>query len=293
MKKILVVGSTGMLGKPVTRELYRASFDLTLLARDMSKTRKIFPNAKIIQGDVLDKITLLEAMKGQEEIYLNLNTPQAAKPTDKLPEREGMDNIIEAARETGIKRIAFLSSLVKNYNGMNGFTWWVFDIKQAAVDKLKASGIPYTIYYASSFMENLVHSMLKKKRIMLAGKSNAPMWFIAGQDYGRQVAWAFAKTGQGNKEYAVQGMEAFTWDEAAKTFIRYYTRENLKIMKGPSVLIKLLGKVNAEMAYVYMITKALNNYPEKFESGSTWEELGTPMITLEAYAKERSRKDNG
>jgi uncharacterized protein YbjT (DUF2867 family) len=291
MKKILVIGSTGMLGKPVTRELYRAGFDLTLLARDMAGTRKVFPNAHIITGDVLDLSTLEIAMKGQDELYVNLNAPQSAKPTDKLPEREGIDNIIEAAKRTGIKRISFLSSLVKNYNGMNGFHWWVFDMKQAAVDKIKASGIPYTIYYASSFMENLDQLMMKKDRIMLAGTSNAPMWFIAGEDFGRQVAWAFAKTTQENREYPVQGMEAYTWDEAAKTFIRYYTKKKLTIMKGPLPLMRLIGKFKRDMQYVYMIMKALNNYPEKFESGRTWEELGTPMITLQAYAEQKSKKD--
>src|SRR3954463_1375264 len=124
MKKILVIGSTGMLGKPVTLELYRAGFDLTLLARDITKTRKVFPNARIIGGDVLDKASLVQAMNGQEEIYISLHNPEGARPEDPLPEREGMDNIIEAAKETGINRISFLSSLVKNYNGMEGFHWW-------------------------------------------------------------------------------------------------------------------------------------------------------------------------
>ena len=149
MKKILVIGSTGMLGKPVTRELYRAGFELSLLARDITKARNVFPNAHILQGDVLNKQTLLAAMNGQDEVYVNLNTPQNAKPTDQLPEREGIDNIIEAAKETGIRRISLLSSLVKNYNGTNGFHWWIFDMKHSAVEKIKASGIPYTIYYAS------------------------------------------------------------------------------------------------------------------------------------------------
>jgi nucleoside-diphosphate-sugar epimerase len=290
MKKILVIGSTGMLGKPVTRELYRAGFDITLLARDIAKTRKAFPNGRILEGDVLTKKSLAEAMKGQQELYVNLNTPQTARQEDVLPEREGIDNIIEAAKATGIKRISFLSSLVKNYNGTNGFHWWVFDMKQSAVDKIKNSGIPYTIYYASSFMENLDHLMLKSNKIMLAGRSRAPMWFIAGEDFGRQVAWAIAKTGQGNKEYAVQGLESYTWDEAAKIFKEHYTREHLRIVKTPLTVIQLLGKLRRDMSYVYMIMKALNNYYEKFESANTWEELGKPLITLKAYAEQRSKK---
>ena len=289
MKKILVIGSTGMLGKPVTRELFKTGFEITLLARDVTKARKIFPSANIIQGDIMNKTSLLNAFNGQDELYLNLNTPQDAKPTQKLAERDGIDNIIEAAKKTGIKRIAFLSSLVKNYNGMNGFNWWIFEMKQSAVEKIKASGIPYTIFYASSFMENLDQLMMKDDKIMLAGRSRAPMWFIAGEDYGRQVAWSFSKLTTENKKYIIQGLEAYNWDKAANVFIRHYTKARLKTMKAPLVLIQLFGKFKRKMTYTYMIMKALNNYPEKFESQQTWEELGKPSLTLAAYAEKLSK----
>jgi short-subunit dehydrogenase len=35
MQKILFIGASGMLGKPVALELLRAGFKLTLLARDI------------------------------------------------------------------------------------------------------------------------------------------------------------------------------------------------------------------------------------------------------------------
>jgi uncharacterized protein YbjT (DUF2867 family) len=289
MKKILVIGSTGMIGKPVTKELFRASFDMSLLARDLAKTRNYFPLANIIEGDVFNKESLIKAFAGQEELYINLNIGQKAKPTDPVPEREGIDNILEAAKETGIKRIAFLSSLVKNFNGMRGFHWWVFDVKQTAVDKIKASGIPYTIFYASSFMENFDQLLLRERRILLAGKSRSPMWFISGEDYGRQVAWSFAKLTTENKEYAVQGPEPYNWDEAAKVFMANYTRSKLKVVKAPLALMRLLGNVKTEIRYASKIMTALNNYPEKFEAEATWEELGKPMFTLQAYAEKISK----
>src|SRR4051794_6024733 len=106
MKKIAIIGATGMLGKPVTREIYKAGFDVTLLARDITKTRKIFPTANIIQADVLDKDSLVKAFTGQDEIYINLQSPVNAKPSHKLPEREGIDNIVSAAKSAGIQRLA-------------------------------------------------------------------------------------------------------------------------------------------------------------------------------------------
>jgi len=283
MQKILFIGASGMLGKPVALELIRAGFQLTLLARDIEKMEKLFPKIPVIKGDVFDIASLEEAMKGQEIVYLNLSVDQSSKKNDKQTEREGMQNIINTAKKTGIKRIAYLSSLIKNYEGMNGFNWWSFQIKQAAVDAIKKSGLNYSIFYPSTFMECLDQQMLQGSRVMLAGKSEAPMWFIAGKDYGKQVAWALKKAGNDNQEYNVQGLEPFTFEQAAKVFCDNY-KSPVKTMKAPLGPIKFLGLFNQKMNYAYHICEALNKYPEKFESDNTWNDLGKPSITLADYA---------
>ena len=282
MQKILFVGASGMLGKPVALELMRAGFPVTLLARDVEKMQKLFPNASVLKGDVFDIASLEAAMEGQEIVYLNLSVAQSSKKNEPQPEREGINNIIEAAKKTSIKRIVYLSSLIKNYEGMNGFNWWAFQIKQAAVNAIKKSGLNYTIFYPSTFMECLDKQMLQGTRIMLAGKSEAPMWFIAGKDYGVQVAWALKKAGNSDQEYVVQGLEPFTSDEAAKVFIEN-VKSKIKIMRAPLAPLKYLGIFNQRMNYAYHICEALNKYPEKFESQNTWNDLGKPSTTLAEY----------
>ena len=283
MQKILFVGASGMLGKPVALELMRAGFVVTLLARDVEKMRKLFPNTPIIKGDVFDIASLEAAMAGQEIVYLNLSVAQSSKKNEPQPEREGINNIIEAAKKTNIKRIVYLSSLIKNYEGMNGFKWWAFEIKHAAVDAIKRSGLNYSIFYPSTFMECLDKQMLQGTRLMLAGKSEAPMWFIAGKDFGVQVAWALKKAGDSNQEYNVQGLEPYTSDQAAKVFTEN-VKSNIKIMRAPLAPLKYLGIFNQRMNYAYHICEALNKYPEKFESENTWNDLGKPSITLADYA---------
>jgi len=282
MQKVLFIGASGMLGKPVALELMRAGFPVTFLARDVEKMKKLFPNGAIVKGDVFDVASLEAAMAGQEIVYLNLSVAQSSKKTEPQPEREGINNIIGAAKKTSIKRIVYLSSLIKNYEGMNGFNWWAFEIKHAAVNAIKKSGLNYSIFYPSTFMECLDKQMLQGTRIMIAGKSEAPMWFIAGKDYGVQVAWAMKKAGDSNQEYIVQGLEPYTSDEAAKVFIQN-VKSNIKIMKAPLAPLKYLGIFNQRMNYAYHICEALNKYPEKFESENTWNDLGKPSTTLADY----------
>ena len=282
MQKILFIGASGMLGKPVVLELLRAGFPVTLLARDVEKMQKLFPNALVVKGDVFDIASLEAAMVGQEIVYLNLSVAQSSKKSEPQPEREGINNIIEAAKKTNVKRIVYLSSLIKNYEGMNGFSWWAFQIKHAAVNAIKKSGLNYSIFYPSTFMECLDKQMLQGTRIMLAGKSEAPMWFIAGKDYGVQVAWAMKKADNNNQEYVIQGLEPFTSDEASKIFIEN-AKSKIKIMRAPLAPLKYLGIFNQRMNYAYHICEALNKYPEKFESENTWNDLGKPSTTLAEY----------
>ena len=285
---ILVIGASGMIGKPVTRELSRAGFTLTLLARDPYKMRELFPGIRTVEGDVLDPLSLVSALEGQDAVYISLQAPRGVSQSYPLPEREGINNIVDAATYSGIKRIAYLSSLVQNYNGMNGYQWWVFDMKQAAISKIRSCGIPYTIFYPSSFMENYDQLLMQGKKIMLAGESKEPNYFIAAEDFGRQVAWSFRLLNNENKEYAVQGLEPYTWDEGAKIFIDNYSKAKLRIMKAPMGMLKLAGRVSSKTWYGYKILTALNNYPEKFEAEQTWSELGKPQITLAQYAQKLS-----
>jgi hypothetical protein len=132
-------------------------------------------------------------------------------------------------------------------------------------------------------MECLDQQMLQGSRLMLAGKSEAPMWFIAGKDYGKQVAWAMKKAGNDNQEYAIQGLESFTFDQAAKIFCENY-KAPVKTLKAPLAPLKFLGLFNQRVNYTYNICEALNKYPEKFESDNTWNDLGKPSITLADYA---------
>jgi hypothetical protein len=289
IKKILVIGASGMIGKPVTKELIKAGFDVTLLARDVQKIHILFPGVKVVEGDVLDPMTLPAAFEGQEGVYINLQAKRGALQTSVLPEREGIANIIEAAKEAGIKKIAYLSSLVQNYNGMNGFSWWVFDMKQKAVEAIKSSGLTYTIFHASTFMENLDQLMKSGNRIMLAGESKMPMYFIAGEDFGKQVAWSFRLFPNENKEYFIQGTEAHNFDDAAKIFIDNYTKARLKTMKAPLKMLGVAGIINRKSAYGFKIVTALNNYPEKFQAEQTWNDLGKPTITLAEYAQKQSK----
>lgn len=285
IRKIAVIGATGMLGKPVTRAPLDSGYAVTALVRDLTKAQAELPaGIALIKGDIRNLGDVAALLRGQDALYLNLNLRLSDPASAWHPEREGLDTILPAAREAGIQRIGLISSVVKNYQGMNGFHWWVFDMKQQAVERIKASGIPYTIFYPSTFMENFETTYRRGRRILLAGRSKHPMYFIAGDDYGRQVARSFQLAACANKDYVVQGPDAFTADEAAAVYIRHHRREKLVITRSPHAVLKFLGRFSHTIDYGQHIIEALNEYPEKFEASETWETLGKPVVTLPHFA---------
>jgi hypothetical protein len=54
-------------------------------------------------------------------------------------------------------------------------------------------------------------------------------------------------------------------------------------MKAPVAMLRILGLVSRKMNYGAKIVEALNNYPERFESGETWARLGKPETTFKDY----------
>ena len=285
MKKILIIGSTGLLGKPVAQALIEEGFEITLLVRNKTLAEKLFPRIRIIKGNLQNRTDIEVAMQGQEAVFLSLSVKQTEKESDFHTEGEGLDLIIDIAKQLKIKRIAYLSSLVHLYQGMNDFDWWVFRIKLEAVRKIKESGIAYMIFYPSTFMESIFYQSKQGSMIALGGKSEYPLYYIAADDYARQVANSFKILTHESRDFVVQGLEAFTQDEAAKVFIQHYKKEKLRIMTAPMFIMKLMGFFNQKFDYGYHIVEALNKYPEKFEAQQTWEELGKPRITLKEFAE--------
>jgi nucleoside-diphosphate-sugar epimerase len=283
MKKIAIIGSTGMLGQPVTNAFINAGFEVSLLVRNADKAKTLFGSkVRIVKGDIKDAASLKELLTGQDAVYLNLSVEQSSGVNDFQAERDGLNNILQFAKASNIKRVGYLSSLVQFYTGIN---WWVLDLKKEAVKTIKQSGLNYSIFYPSTFMESFDKGAYRQgNSINLAGTSKYPMYLISGADYGKQVVKAF-ELDNGNNEYIVQGQEGFIADDAAKLFADNYKKAKIKVAKLPFGVLKFFGRLSKKFNYVANIVDALNNYPEKFEAEKTWEDFGKPQTKFIDYIK--------
>ncbi len=97
---ILVTGATGNVGSNVVEQLIHRGADVRALVRDPAKAS--FPTGvDVIQGDLLDVVSLRAAMKGVSTLFL-LNGVVPDEFTQALI-------ALNVAREAGIDRIVYLS----------------------------------------------------------------------------------------------------------------------------------------------------------------------------------------
>ncbi len=282
IKSVAVIGATGMLGTPVTEELLKAGYSVRAIVRNLDKAHRRLPeDVEVVEGNLEDKESLERGFEDMDALYLNLTTYPGEKSASFQTENHGLQNIIEAANVSGIKRIGYLSSLVKDFKDID---WWVFDIKNRACELLQECSIPCTIFYASNFFENLSELQLVGNRVMLAGTQVTRSWWVGAHDFGKQVVKAFEINNELNKEYSIQGLEPLNFEEAADIFIKHYRPKQLKKMKTPLWLFKYLGSLSKEINFQYNILYAINHYDEQFQSKETWQQLGKPQITLSDFA---------
>jgi len=66
-KSVAVIGASGLLGKPLTAQLSKAGFEVTVISRDTSKLKSTFNhlnNIKYVDAEASDAEKLKEAFTG-------------------------------------------------------------------------------------------------------------------------------------------------------------------------------------------------------------------------------------
>lgn len=112
--KILVTGASGYIGNKLANVLAANGNEVHALVRsDSAKELLQHPNISIFKGDILDKESLGVAMKGCQQVYHVAGRVGAwAKDPSFFytVNVEGTRNVLDAAVQTGIKKMVYTSS---------------------------------------------------------------------------------------------------------------------------------------------------------------------------------------
>jgi uncharacterized protein YbjT (DUF2867 family) len=138
MTNVLILGAGGQIARvAIALFLKEKDVQLTLYLRDATKLGQLGDGERIriVEGDVLDKKTLVAAMKGQDVVYANLS--------GRLEEQARL--IVETMNESGVKRLIFISSM-GIYEEVPGERYRsILDPYRNAARVIEASDLDYTI----------------------------------------------------------------------------------------------------------------------------------------------------
>ena len=107
--RVLIVGATGGTGRQLVAQALERGLTVTALVRDPSRLMIVHPQLTVIQGDVLDRASVEEAMRGQHAVLSALGHKRFFHPNRILS--EGTRNVLRAMEAHGVSRFVCETSL--------------------------------------------------------------------------------------------------------------------------------------------------------------------------------------
>jgi len=283
--KILVIGGTGMLGFPVAKQLKKDGYFVDILTTNKSSAvARLGGNNNYIEGDVksIDVLRKIFSENNYDGVHINLSSLNY-KELQEI-EVQGTKNIIKVAKESEFEKVTMISGMgVQNKNAWSRFIKAKIEIEKIVLN----SGIKYTIFNCTHFMESL-SKYVRNGQMSLIGKEPHPVHWIAANDYAEMVSKAFANEESNGKIISVLGPEPITMKEAFQKYIQIID-PSLKYKEVPLGAIKMMALLtfNKSLKYVADLMDYFEKVPENPAEGTITDILGRPSTTLETWLKSK------
>jgi uncharacterized protein YbjT (DUF2867 family) len=205
--KILVLGATGNIGSFLVQYLKGKGAHVTgaAPADEQGKIKKAgVPGVTVELGD---RYELEKVMKGFDSLFMLLPLAE--------PMAGWADNILEAAKRAGI-RFILRSSLI---DANSSSTHYLFKVHGQIDDKVRKSGIEFSITHPNNFMQNFAvyyAGAINSTNTLSLNFGNAKVSSVDVRDIAASDAEILLNTGAHHgKEYTLTGPQGLTMGETA------------------------------------------------------------------------------
>ena len=213
MKKVLLAGSTGYLGRHIAAELVKQGYQARVIARSTQNFEKLNIQVdEIIQAQVTDSSTLQYCFKDVEVVISSVGiTRQKDGLTYMDVDYQANKNLLDAAKKNGVKKFIYVSLL----KGDQLKHIQICKAKELFVDELKKSGLDYCIIRPGGFFSDMeeFYNMAKRGRVYLFGDGRFQSNPIHGADLAEICVDAITIN---QKEIEAGGPEVLTQEEMAQ-----------------------------------------------------------------------------
>jgi len=274
--KILVIGASGLLAKPVISQFNKEGYQLRLFSRSVNQSM-FDKEFEMVQGDVFNLNDLNKAMTGCDAVHISLSTASEALAA-KI--------VTDSALQKGIKLISTISGCTVSVENR----WFpMIENKYQAEQTIINSGIPYMIFRPTWFFESL-DLMIRDGKAMLLGKQPNPSHWVAADDLARMVATAYGKPEAKNKIFFIFGPEQHLMKDLLEKYCKLRYPEIKKVSSVPIWMMKMIGlftgnKQLKEVASLFAYFEKVNELGNPDETNAL---LGKPIITFENWIQSKT-----
>jgi uncharacterized protein YbjT (DUF2867 family) len=212
VKRVLVAGATGYLGRFVVREFKSRGYFVRSLARTASRLEDVRDSIdEIIEAEITQPETLDHVC---DEIDLVFSSVGITRQKDGLSfkdvDYQGNKNLLEVAIKAGVEKFVYVSA----FNGPDLRHLDIIDAHEAFVDELEATDLEYSVLRPTGYFSDMgeVFSMARRGRVWLIGSGEN----LVNPIHGADLAAACVDAAEGDAhEIDVGGPETLTWHQVA------------------------------------------------------------------------------
>ncbi len=207
---ILITGASGSVGKAVLQEASRKGSKFRAMFRSKQEAAKAPAGCETVLADYSDKQSLRNALEGVTSIYV------VCSPIPQLVELEG--NVLGVCKESGVEHVVLNSAL-----GAGDFPKSFPSWHRKVEDKLKATGMSYTILRPNGFLQNIVAfnaPSIRAQGAFYAAMGDAKVSYLDIGDIAVVAVKALQGGAHSGKTYELNGPEAISNHELAKRISR-------------------------------------------------------------------------
>lgn len=232
-RTIFIAGANGFVGSNIAKKFLAAGHKVIgLVHKRSSDALKGLP-VEQREGSITDLNSLRTAVKGVDAIVdaVGIIKEVKGKTFDGI-HRQGVENLIAAVKENGIKRFILISALGTG----TGVDTAYFRTKEAGEKALAASGLDWTIFRPSmifgpgdGFATEMLAMMKKAPFVPVAGDGNYKLQMVYIGDVAECIVKSLEKPETFSQTYCLGGPDILTMNEALDFLMRWKSIKRPKI----------------------------------------------------------------
>ncbi|HYL86131.1 MAG TPA: NAD(P)H-binding protein [Candidatus Angelobacter sp.] len=247
--RVAISGGTGFVGRHLARELVARGQEAVLIARGKDRRDESIhrlPGTSFFAADLSDSQALIRAFTGCEAVAhcAGINREIGAQTYQRV-HIEATENVVEAARQAGVRKIVLLSFLRARPDCGSAY----HESKWAAEEIVRGSSLDYTIFKAGviygrgdHMLDHLSHALFTFPIFGLVGMKEKPVRPLAVEDLVTAILASIHDARLSSRTVSITGPEEITLREAVQHVGQVINRSPL-YLPTPIAIQKIIAWV--------------------------------------------------